>query len=53
MSEKIVSRFNWWLPFYGALGTAIVVLPQMILGNGIETSLATAVIAAIFAKGGT
>jgi hypothetical protein len=47
MSKKTVSRPAWWLPLYGLLGAAIVVLPQMILGNGIGTFLGTAVIAAI------
>lgn len=47
MSEKIANRFNWWLPFYGSLGAAVVVLPRMILGNDIGTFLGMAVIAAI------
>ena len=47
MSEKIANRLNWWLPFYGSLGAAIVLLPKMILGNEIGTFLGTAVIAAI------
>ena len=47
MSEKTANRFNWWLPFYGSLGAAIVVLPMMVLGNGIGTFLGTAVVAAV------
>ena len=47
MSEKAANRFNWWLPFYGSSGAAIVVLPQMVLGNDIGTFLGTALIGAI------
>jgi len=47
MSEKTADRFNWWLPFYGSFGAAIVFLPKMILGNEIGTFLWTALIAAI------
>jgi hypothetical protein len=47
MSERTANRFNWWLPFYGLLGAAIVLLPKMVLGNDIGTFLATALVAAI------
>ena len=46
MIEKTTKRFNWWLPFYGALGATIVVLPKMIFGNDIGTFLITGVTAA-------
>ena len=46
MGDKTANPFNWWLPFYGSLGAAIVLLPKMILGNDIGTFLETAIIAA-------
>jgi hypothetical protein len=47
MIERTANRFNWWLPFYGALGATILSLPTMIFGNDIGTFLITAVTAAI------
>jgi hypothetical protein len=40
MIEKTARQSNWWLPAYGALGAAIVVLPRMIFGNNIVPILA-------------
>jgi cell division protein FtsW (lipid II flippase) len=47
MIERTTNRFNWWLPFYGALGAAIVCLPKMIFGNDIGTFLVAGIIAAV------
>jgi hypothetical protein len=35
MSETRGSRFNWWLPAWGALGALIVLLPTLIWGNDV------------------
>jgi len=47
MGEKAAKRCSWWLPISGLVGAAIVVLPEMILGNGFGTFLATIVIGAL------
>jgi hypothetical protein len=47
MTETAANRFNWRLPFCGALGAMIVVLPKMTFGNDIGAIFCTVVIAAI------
>jgi hypothetical protein len=47
MIEKTGNRFNGWLPFYGSLGAAVVLLPKMVFGNDITTFLLSVLVAAI------
>ena len=46
MTETATNRFNWRLPFCGALGAMIVVLPKMTFGDDFGTFLYTVGIAA-------
>jgi hypothetical protein len=43
----IAKGFNWWLPFWGAMGALILLLPKMIFGNDIPTFLLSVCVAAI------
>lgn len=47
MGERAANPPRWWLPFCGCAGAAIVVLPSLVLGNGMETFLVTVAIGAI------
>jgi hypothetical protein len=47
MIGKGANQFNWRLPFYGALGAAVVLLPKIIFGNDITTLLIMILAAAV------
>lgn len=45
--HRTANRFNWWLPFYGALGACVVLFPKTVFGNDIGVFLITIALAGL------